>query len=139
MTIEQEIAAKREHIRELKQQIRDAASQRVNEQSAASREARLDNLTVEEARLEEELRSIQEQAGQARVGTPQPVADTPIPGSVEPGAPLPEFEVAGNEPLAREHLEGMTVEKLQEELRKRDLPVSGNKDDLIERLEQGSN
>jgi SAP domain len=45
----------------------------------------------------------------------------------------------GPSPLEDEEaadLEELTVEELKDELRERDLPVSGTKDELIERLQQ---
>jgi hypothetical protein len=50
------------------------------------------------------------------------------------------YEARGGEPEANDgatnSYSGLTVDELQDELRDRDLPVSGNKDELIARLQE---
>jgi hypothetical protein len=75
------------------------------------------------------------------------IGSVPNGGTID--ADLTEEQVAAfeNHPLVTveekpeaepETLEDKTVEELKEELREQDLPVSGNKDELIERLEEAS-
>ena len=53
-----------------------------------------------------------------------------------PGVDLDDEQDEEDDLESTEDVEDMTVEELKEELKARDLPVSGNKDELIKRLQQ---
>lgn len=68
-------------------------------------------------------------------GTYERVFDESSASPLEPGSQVDKPEEAGNVDAASDYAD-MTKVELQAELEARGLPTSGNKDELIERLEE---